>query len=93
MTTYYYAGGQRVAVRRGSTLSLLFGDHLGSTAYTADPITGRRWTSLRYKPWGEGCYAEGAAPTEFHFTGQRQLSVLGLHFYCFTPSGGRHSYA
>jgi RHS repeat-associated protein len=81
MTTYYYASGQRMAVRRGSTLSLLFGDHLGSTAYTADPLLGRRWTSLRYKTWGEQRYAEGLAPTEFHFTGQRELSVLGLHFY------------
>jgi RHS repeat-associated protein len=33
------------------------------------------------RPWGEGRYAEGLAPTEFHFTGQRELSVLGLHFY------------
>jgi RHS repeat-associated protein len=33
------------------------------------------------RPWGEQRYAEGAAPTEFHFTGQRELSVLGLHFY------------
>jgi RHS repeat-associated protein len=36
---------------------------------------------MRYKAWGEQRYAEGAAPTEFHFTGQRELSVLGLHFY------------
>jgi RHS repeat-associated protein len=32
-------------------------------------------------PWGEGRYTEGATPTEFHFTGQKELSVLGLHFY------------
>jgi RHS repeat-associated protein len=81
MTKYYYAGGQRVAVRRGSTLSLLISDHLGSTAYTADPVLGRRWTTLRYKAWGEQRYAEGFAPTEFHFTGQRELAVLGLHDY------------
>jgi RHS repeat-associated protein len=81
ITKYYYAGGQRVAVRRGSTLSLLISDHLGSTAYTADPVLGRRWTSLRYKAWGEQRYAEGFAPTEFHFTGQKELAVLGLHDY------------
>jgi hypothetical protein len=45
------------------------------------------------RPWGEQRYAEGAAPTEFHFTGQRELSVLGLHFYYFTPSGGRPGYS
>jgi RHS repeat-associated protein len=33
------------------------------------------------RPWGEQRYAEGLPPTEFHFTGQRELSVLGLHFY------------
>ena len=27
---YYYAGSQRVAMRVGTTLSYLFGDHLGS---------------------------------------------------------------
>jgi hypothetical protein len=48
MTKYYYAGGQRVAVRTDQTLSYLFTDHLGSTAYTADPLLGRRWTSMRY---------------------------------------------
>jgi hypothetical protein len=56
---------QRVAVRRGSTLSLLFGDHLGSTSYTADPVLGRRWTSLRYKAWGETRYASGTTQTGF----------------------------
>ena len=78
---YYYAGGQRVAVRRGSTLSLLLGDHLGSTAYTADPVLGRRWTSLGYKAWGETRYAKGVAPTDFRYTGQRFESLLGLHDY------------
>jgi RHS repeat-associated protein len=89
MTKYYYAGGARVAMRVGSTLSLLFGDHpslslwtgLGSTAYTADPVLGRRWTSLRYKAWGEQRYAEGVAPTDFRYTGQRLESLLGLHDY------------
>jgi hypothetical protein len=31
--------------------------------------------------WGEGRYTEGAAPTEFHFTGQRELAALGLLAY------------
>jgi hypothetical protein len=61
--------------------------------FTADPITGRRWISLRYKALGEGRYAEGAAPTKLHFTGQRELSALGLHFYYFTPAGGRPGYS
>jgi hypothetical protein len=28
---YYYAGGQRIALRESGTLSFLFSDHLGST--------------------------------------------------------------
>ena len=37
MVKYYYAGGQRVAMRKGSsTVYYLLGDHLGSTAITAD---------------------------------------------------------
>jgi RHS repeat-associated protein len=48
---------------------------------TADPVLGRRWTSLRYKAWGEQRYAEGVAPTDFRYTGQRFESLLGLHDY------------
>jgi hypothetical protein len=31
---YYYAGSQRIAMRQGTTLRFLLGDHLGSTALT-----------------------------------------------------------
>ncbi len=35
MVKYYYAGGQRVAMRKGTANpTYLFGDHLGSTAKT-----------------------------------------------------------
>jgi len=33
---YYYANGQRVAMRENSTVYYLLTDHLGSTAITAD---------------------------------------------------------
>lgn len=52
-----------------------------------DPLLGRRWTSLRYKAWGEQRYTEGVAPTEVHFTGQNELvgrsihGIIALHFY------------
>ena len=49
--TYYYAGGQRVAMRENGTLFYLLGDHLGSTAYTANS-SGTRVAELRYKAWG-----------------------------------------
>jgi RHS repeat-associated protein len=67
-----------VAMRTGSTLYLLLTDHLGSIAITASS-SGAKSAELRYKTWGEQRYAEGAAPTEFHYTGQRE--ALGLHDY------------
>ncbi len=36
---YYYAGGQRIAMRNGGTLHWLLGDHLGGTAYTVSGAT------------------------------------------------------
>jgi len=85
MKKYYYAGGQRVAVRRGSGtgttgLSWLLGDHLGSTAITASS-SGAKSAELRYKAWGETRYTSGATPTDFRYTGQRFESLLGLHDY------------
>jgi RHS repeat-associated protein len=80
MKKYYYAGGARVAMRTGSTLSFLLTDHLGSTAITASS-SGAKSAELRYKAWGETRYTEGVAPTDFRYTGQRFESLLGLHDY------------
>ena len=45
MIKYYYAGGQRVAMRKGSsTVYCLLGDHLGSTASS----DGTLYTEQRY---------------------------------------------
>ena len=50
MRRYYYAGGQRVAMRLGTTtLRFLLGDHLGSTAITAT-TSGSKLAELRYYP-------------------------------------------
>jgi hypothetical protein len=44
----YYAGSQRVAMRKGSsTLYYLLGDHLGSTSITANS-NGTLYTEQRY---------------------------------------------
>jgi hypothetical protein len=50
---YYYADGTRVAMRENGTLHWLFGDHLGSTAITADGSSGAKEGELRYKAYGE----------------------------------------
>ena len=80
MKKYYYAGGQRVAMRQGSsTLYFLLTDHLGSTAVTA--TSGGGWYSeLRYYPWGGTRYSSGTTPTSYRYTGQREAEV-GLYFY------------
>jgi hypothetical protein len=51
MKRYYYAGGERVAMRSGSTLYFLLGDHLGSTSVTATS-SGSLHSRQLYKPWG-----------------------------------------
>jgi YD repeat-containing protein len=53
---YYYADGARIALRSGNALSFLLGDHLGSTAISADS-SGNKIAELRYKAWGETRYA------------------------------------
>ena len=81
MVKYYYAADIRVAMRVGSsTLYYLFGDHLGSTAITANS-SGTRVAELMYKPWGENRFTFGTTPTTFRFTGQRQQNLLGLYYY------------
>ena len=77
---YYYAGSQRVAMRVGTTLSYLFGDHLGSTSITAD-ASGSVSGELRYLPFGETRYENGQTPTSFRYTGQREAAESGLYFY------------
>jgi hypothetical protein len=49
---YYYAGGQREALRENGTLHWLMSDHLGSTAITADS-GGEQEAELRYRAYGE----------------------------------------
>ncbi len=75
---YYYAGGQRVAMRENSTVYYLLTDHLGSTAITTDG-SGNRVAELRYKAWSETRYTWGTTPTGFRYTGQRQEEGLGLY--------------
>jgi hypothetical protein len=69
---YYYAGGQRIAMRTGNTLHYLFSDHLGSTSITTD-ASGNKMSELRYKPWGEvrqPANGHNPGPSDYTFTGQ-----------------------
>jgi RHS repeat-associated protein len=81
MVKYYYAAGQRAAMRVGSsTVYYLLGDHLGSTAITANS-SGGEYGELRYKAWGETRFTSGSTPTTYRFTGQREDATIQLLFY------------
>ena len=69
ITKYYYAGMQRIAMRKGGTLYFMLSDHLGSTSLTTD-ASGNVISELRYTAWGEVRYNSGVTPTQYQYTGQ-----------------------
>jgi RHS repeat-associated protein len=86
-------GGQRIAVRQGSTLTYLHGDHLGS-ASLATSVTGTLVSQRRYLPYGETRpdFAASPFPTDRRFTGQREEVTLGVYDYgarFYSPGLGR----
>ncbi len=90
-TTYYFAGGQRIAVRHdGGALYWLHKDHLGSASLSTD-AGGNRYGELRYTPYGEERHSWGDTPTDHRFTGQKRedfgLYDYGARFY--SPGVGR----
>ena len=95
ITKYYYHGGQRVALRQGQALYFLHSDHLGSTSLTTD-AAGNVVARRRYAPYGKERWAEGTLPTDFGFTGQRDVPGTGLMYYrarYYHPALGRFSSA
>jgi len=91
MKKYYYAGATRVAMRQGSSLYYLLGDHLGSTSLVTDP-GGVILSATRYDPWGELRAVSGPSQTSYGYTGQRAEKGLGLYFYgarFYDPQLGR----
>jgi len=81
ITKYYFAGTQRIAMRKNGTLYYLLGDHLGSTSIVTD-ASGNAISQTKYKAWGEVRYQSGVMPTEYQFTGQASYEPeFGLLFY------------
>lgn len=86
MKKYYYAGGQRVAMRNGNTIGTsglywLLADHLGSTNKVVN-ANGTLHSWQLYKAWGE--WRAGSTPgllTDYTFTGQKVVSGVGLYYY------------
>jgi RHS repeat-associated protein len=76
VTKYYYAAGQRVAMRQNGAVTYLHGDHLGATSLATD-AGGQPQARVLYYPYGEERYRDGTLPTDYTYTGQRVEESLG----------------
>lgn len=86
--TYYPVGG---AMRINSTLYYVLKDHLGSASVVTDS-TGAIVGEQRYYPYGETRFTSGTIYTDKLFTGQREMSGLGIYHYnarFYSPKLGR----
>jgi RHS repeat-associated protein len=86
----YWLGGERVAVREGSTVDAAVGDHLGSVTVLAQG--GNVAGATRYLPYGAIRWESGLWSTDRRFTGQRWEANLGLYDYrarFYDPTLGR----
>jgi RHS repeat-associated protein len=80
-TSYYFFGGQRVAMRQGAVVYWLHGDHLGSASLTTSG-SGQIVSQQRYKPHGQTRWISGTIPTDWRFTDQRSDEAsIGLYDY------------
>jgi len=81
-------------VRKGTILTFMLADHLGSTSLTTDSA-GNVISELRYKPWGEVRTQAGTTSTGYQFTGQYSYAAdFGLLYYgarFYDPQLGRFS--
>ena len=76
--SHYSFGGLRVAVKRGSALYHLHGDHLGSTSLTT--LSSATIASRTYHAYGAERAATGDLQTDRTFTGQKS-DATGLLYY------------
>ncbi|MGZ6390005.1 MAG: RHS repeat-associated core domain-containing protein [Ktedonobacterales bacterium] len=79
-TTYYYAGGKRVALAVNGTFSYLGTDGQGSASVALDG-TGSVQASVLYGPYGAVRYSSGTMPGSYGYTGQQADATTGLDYY------------
>ena len=87
--SYYYADGQRIAMKNNGVVSYLYGDQLGSISAVAD-TNGNLVSKALYHPWGTTRYSQGTNPTDYAYTGQMQEGEI--YFYnsrWYDPELGR----
>jgi len=77
-TSYYFFGGQRVAMRQGAVVYWLHGDHVGSASLTTSG-SGQIVSQQRYKPYGQTRWISGTIPTDRRFTDQRSDSYINMY--------------
>ncbi len=88
-TLYFYADGQRIAMKKDGVVSYIYGDQLGSVSAVADG-NGNLISETLYHPWGTTRYAQGASPTDYGYTGQ--MKEGDIYFYnarWYDPQLGR----
>ena len=91
--SYYYADGERIAMRHGQSYYYVFGDHLGSTTTVVERETGRTISRQLYHPWGTTRYSypgSGEKITDYGYTGQMQVD--DIYYYnarWYDPAIGR----
>jgi RHS repeat-associated protein len=86
--TYYPVAG---AMRINSTLYYILKDHLGSASVVTD-ASGTILGTQRYYPFGETRLTTGTIYTDKLFTGQREITGLGIYHYqarFYSPKLGR----
>jgi RHS repeat-associated protein len=87
-TTYYPAAG---AMRMSGSVYYILGDQLGSTSVVMD-AGGVKKGEQRYYPFGETRSTTGTLYTDRLFTGQQEITGLGLYYYkarFYDPELGR----
>ncbi len=88
-TLYFYADGQRIAMKKDGVVSYIYGDQLGSVSAVADGNRNLISKTL-YHPWGTPRYSDGISPTDYGYTGQ--MKEGDIYFYnarWYDPQLGR----
>ena len=88
-TLYFYADGQRIAMKKDGVVSCIYGDQLGSVSAVAD-ADGNLISETLYHPWGTARYSDGISPTDYGYTGQ--MKEGDIYFYnarWYDPQLGR----
>ena len=90
-TSSYYLGGKLIAQKKGTDLSYIQQDSLGSTSAITD-ADGAISSTVFYFPFGSARSTTGTVSTDKLFTGQRLDDTTGLYYYgarYYDPEIGR----